>query len=49
MTPVWLDPDRITSKSSPPNLYALPSPINMATEIGQHTKLPPNSRSCRQT
>ena len=26
---------------SPPNLYALPSPIKMTTMIRQHTKIPP--------
>ena len=33
----------------PPNLYALPSPINMTTMIRQNTKFPPTARSPRQT
>ena len=33
----------------PPNLYALPSPINMATMIRQNTEFPPTARSSRQT
>ena len=41
----------ITTKSSPRllNLYALPSPRNIATMITQHTKFSPTARSPRQT
>ena len=46
--PLWLGPHLITSKSSP-NLYALPTPINMTTIIRQNTKFPPTARSPRQT
>ena len=46
--PLWLAIHMMTLKS-PHNLYALPSPINMATMIGQHTQFPPTARSPRQT
>ena len=32
-----------------PNLYALPSPINMTTMIKQNTKFPPTARYSRHT
>ena len=41
-------PHIITSKS-PPNIYALPSPINMGTMIRQHAKFPHTARFPRQT
>ena len=41
-------PHIITSKS-PPNLYALPSAINMPTMIKQQTKFPLAARCPRKT
>ena len=46
---LWLVPHMITSKDLSPNLYALPSPVNVTTMIRQHTKFPHTARSPRQT
>ena len=45
---LWLAPHMMTLKF-PPNLYALPGPINMTTMIRQHTKFPPTASSPRKT
>ena len=46
---LWLAPHMITSKDLSPNLYALPSLINLTTMIRQHTKFLPTARSPRET
>ena len=49
--PLWLAPPSPFDnfKSPCPNVYALPSPINMTTMIRQNTKFPSIARSSRQT